>query len=107
MFGEKAGYISSKAEDSSEKRNAQVDQEVKKILDVIIKILFKIYFQDSAKRVTALLMKKEKELRELSKNLFHYDYLTAEEMEKIIIGKKLDKEKVRNWENKEQYLIKF
>jgi hypothetical protein len=52
-------------------------------------------------------LKKEKELRELSKNLFYYDYLTAEEIEKIIIGKKLDKEKVRTWENKEQYLIKF
>jgi ATP-dependent Zn protease len=37
MFGDStAGYISSKAEESSEKRNADVDAEVKKILDVII-----------------------------------------------------------------------
>jgi hypothetical protein len=54
-----------------------------------------------------LLLKKEKELRELSKNLFHYDYLDADEIKKIIEGKKLEKEKVRNWELKEQYLIKF
>ena len=52
-----------------------------------------------------MLSGKEKELRELSKNLFHYDYLSAEEMEQIIQGKKLDKEKVRDWESKEKYLI--
>jgi ATP-dependent Zn protease len=57
--------------------------------------------------VTSLLNGKEKELRELAKNLFQYDYLTAEEMETIIKGKKLDKEKVRNWESKEKYLIQF
>jgi ATP-dependent Zn protease len=50
---------------------------------------------------------KEKELRELAKGLFHYDYLDAEEIKNIIEGKKLDKEKVRTWELKEQYLIKF
>jgi ATP-dependent Zn protease len=54
-----------------------------------------------------LLTLKERELRELSKSLFHYDYLDAEEIKKIIEGKKLKKEKVRNWELKEQYLIKF
>jgi ATP-dependent Zn protease len=57
--------------------------------------------------VSTLLTKKEKELRDLSKNLFHYDYLDAEEIKNIIEGKKLEKEKVRNWELKEQYLIKF
>ena len=54
-----------------------------------------------------MLTLKERELRELSKSLFHYDYLDAEEIKKIIEGKKLKKEKVRNWELKEQYLIKF
>ena len=54
-----------------------------------------------------MLTLKEKELRELAKSLFHYDYLDAEEIKKIIEGKKLQKEKVRNWELKEQYLIKF
>jgi ATP-dependent Zn protease len=54
-----------------------------------------------------LLTVKEKELRELSKNLFHYDYLDAEEIKNIIEGKKLTKEKVRNWELREQYLIRF
>ncbi len=34
MFGEKAGYISSKSEESSEKRNAEIDKQVKVILDV-------------------------------------------------------------------------
>lgn len=44
---------------------------------------------------------KEKELRELAKNLFHYDYLNAEEIENIIKGKGLKKEKVREWTSKE------
>lgn len=57
--------------------------------------------------MSTLLTKKEKELRDLAKNLFHYDYLDAEEIKNIIEGKKLEKEKVRNWELKEQYLIKF
>lgn len=39
--------------------------------------------------------------------MFYYDYLTAEEMETVIKGKKLNKEKVRNWTLKEQYLIRF
>jgi hypothetical protein len=50
---------------------------------------------------------KERELRELSKNLFYYDYLTAEEMEEVIKGKNIKKEKVREWNNKEKYLISF
>ncbi len=57
--------------------------------------------------MSTLLTKKERELRDLAKNLFHYDYLDAEEIKNIIEGKKLEKEKVRNWELKEQYLIKF
>ena len=96
MFGEHAGYISTDPEETSEKYNAQVDKQVKDILD------------ESSKRVTQLLLTKEKELREISKNLFYYDYLTAEEIETILKGKNLNKEKVRNWDTKEpQYLIKF
>jgi hypothetical protein len=34
MFGEKAGYISADADNTSEKYNAMVDKEVKDILDV-------------------------------------------------------------------------
>lgn len=106
MFGEKAGYISADADSTSEKYNAMVDKEVKEILDVSL-FFFLFTFQASYKRVSTLLTKKERELRELSKNLFHYDYLDAEEIKKIIEGQKLQKEKVRNWELKEQYLIKF
>ena len=50
---------------------------------------------------------KERELRELAKNLFQHDYLNAEEIKNIIEGKKLKKEKVRDWNLKEQYLIRF
>jgi hypothetical protein len=59
--------------------------------------------------VTKLLEGKEKELRDLAKNLFHYDYLTGEEMEQIIRGKSLKKEKVRDWDKKKEgeYLIRF
>jgi hypothetical protein len=35
MFGEKAGYLASEKEESSEKYNAIVDKQVKEILDVI------------------------------------------------------------------------
>jgi hypothetical protein len=50
---------------------------------------------------------KEAELRELSKNLFFFDYLDADEIKNIIEGQPLKKEKVRTWDLKEQYLIKF
>lgn len=94
MFGNDVGYISSDKQESSEKYNSIVDLEVKKILD------------ESYERVVKLLHSKEKQIRELSKNLYWYDYLDAEEMEKIIKGQKINKEKVRDWEG-EQYLIKF
>lgn len=48
--------------------------------------------------MTHLLSLKEKELRELSKGLFYYDYLDAEEIKKIIENQPLEKEKVRTWE---------
>ena len=96
MFGEEdAGFISSTPEETSDSYNAKVDREVKRILD------------DSYKRVEQLLTSREKELRELAKNLFWYDYLDQHEMELIIDGKKLDKEKVRNWTLQEKYIINF
>lgn len=95
MFGENTGYISSSPEQTSEKYNAMVDKQVKEILD------------KSFQRVSHLLSLKEAELRELSKNLFFYDYLDAEEIKNIIEGRKLEKEKVRTWEQKEKYLIAF
>jgi len=57
--------------------------------------------------VSKLLSVRERELRELSKNLFMFDYLDAEEIKNIIEGKKVEKEKVRTWEMKEKYLIAF
>ena len=94
MFGEEVGYLSTEKDDNSEKYNAMVDKAVKKILD------------DSYDRVVQLLQSKEPEIRELSKNLYWFDYLDAEEMEFIIKGRKLDKKKVRDWEGA-QYIIKF
>ena len=38
MFGEKAGYISSKSDESSEKRNAEIDKQVQLILDVSLNL---------------------------------------------------------------------
>jgi len=64
---------------------------------------------DSFERVKNLLTRQDKELRELSKQLYLHDYLDADEMDKIISGRGLDKDKtkkVRDWE-KEDYLIKF
>lgn len=57
--------------------------------------------------MSKLLSVRERELRELSKNLFMFDYLDAEEIKNIIEGKKVEKEKVRTWEMKEKYLIAF
>lgn len=48
-----------------------------------------------------LLTTKDKELRELSKQMFLHDYLDADEMDRIISGKGLDptkSKKVRDWE---------
>ena len=94
MFGEDVGYIDSEKDGASEKYNAMVDSVVKKILD------------DSYDRVVKLLQSREKEIRELSKNLYWYDYLDADEMDKLIRGKKLSKEKVRDWEG-EAHAFKF
>lgn len=56
-----------------------------------------------------LLSSKETELRSLAKNLFWYDYLDHKEMEKVIHGEELPKEKVRVWDYQKegQYIIKF
>jgi len=43
------------------------------------------------------LLEKSYQLREVSKALYWYDYLDAKEMEQIYDGKKLEKEKVRDW----------
>ena len=94
MFGQEAGYISSGKDENSDAYNAMIDQEVKRILD------------ESYKRVESLLKDKEQHIRNISKNLYWYDYLTAEEMDSIIKGKQIKKEKVREWEG-ETHAIKF
>jgi ATP-dependent Zn protease len=65
---------------------AKIDNHVKQIL------------QESEQRVEKLLLDKSAQLRELSKNLYWYDYLDAKEMLEIFEGKKIEKEKVRDWE---------
>lgn len=53
--------------------------------------------EESSQRVTDLLLNRDHELRELSRSLYMYDYLDAEEIDHIMKGRKLDKEKVRYW----------
>jgi hypothetical protein len=52
--------------------------------------------------VETLLLSRDKEMRRLSKYLYEQDTLNAEEMDRIIKGKGLDKEKesnkVRTWD---------
>ena len=74
-----------------------IDDKVKVILD------------ESFERVRSLLQSKEREIRNLAKNLFWYDYLDHKEMEKIINGEDLPKEKVRVWDYQKEgeYIIKF
>lgn len=90
MFGEDVGYMSSATDELSEEMKMQIDAKVKQIL------------QESEERVEKLLLEKGAELRELSKNLYWYDYLNAEEMDKIFKGEGLTKEKVREWDGAQQ-----
>lgn len=64
---------------------------------------------ESFERVKTLLLKRDTELRNLSKNLFWYDYLDAAEIEKVVKGQQLEKERLRNWNREElgDYAIKF
>mmetsp|Transcript_31988 Transcript_31988/g.31376 ORF Transcript_31988/g.31376 Transcript_31988/m.31376 type:complete len:124 (+) Transcript_31988:89-460(+) len=96
MFGEEgAAFISSSKDDTSDEFTQMVDLKVKEILD------------ESHERVHNLLKSKKKDVEILAKNLFWYDYLTAEEIEQILKGEKLDKYHVREWEDKEDYLFHF
>ena len=47
-------------------------------------------------------MEKEWQIRELSKNLYWFDYLDAAEMDKIFKGEEISKDKVRTWNEEEQ-----
>ena len=85
MYGEEVGYMSSSTDELSEEMKAIIDKSVNRIL------------QESEQRVEALLLSKGKELRALAKNLYWYDYLDAKEMDLVIKGEALDKERVREW----------
>jgi ATP-dependent metalloprotease len=88
MFGEEgASFISSSKNETSDEYNSQIDIRVKKILD------------ESSQRVSKLLKEKDFQLRELSKNLYWHDYLDFKEVDIIMNGKKLTKEKVREWKS--------
>jgi len=90
MFGEELGYMSSSTEELSEDMKSKIDDKVKQIL------------KESEVRVQKLLLDKGIQMRELSKNLYWFDYLNAEEMDKIFKGEIIEKEKVREWEGKER-----
>lgn len=81
MFGDKVSFISRDKDSTSDTHNADVDKQVKQILD------------ESFQRVAKLLTEKDKELRELAKGLYLYDYLDADEMDQIISGRGLDSSK--------------
>lgn len=101
MFGEDVSFISRDKNNTSDTHNGDIDMLVKKILD------------ESFERVQKMLSNKDKELRELSKQLFLHDYLDADQMDRIIAGKGLSQEekdkKVRDWDKEKEgeYLIKF
>ncbi len=95
MFGEEgSSFISSSKDDTSDDFTQMVDLKVKEILD------------ESHERVHNLMKGKKKEIETLAKNLFWYDYLTEEEIKKILKGEQLDKYHIREWES-EEYLFKF
>ena len=90
MFGEDLGYMSSRTEELSEETRAKIDRKVKTILE------------ESEARVEQLLLARGSEIRELSKNLYWYDYLDAKEMDTIFKGEVIEKEKVRDWQESEK-----
>lgn len=63
MFGDDAGFLSVDYKDCSQEHNAVIDDKVKEIVD------------ESFERVKKLLLTKDKEVRELAKNLYWHDYL--------------------------------
>ena len=96
MFGEDAGYISASKKETSQERLALIDMKVKEIL------------AESKARVTKMLTAKERQVRDISVNLYKYDYINKEEIEKIMNGKKLEKSNVREFDPKiDGYIIKF
>ena len=96
MFGEDTGYISTDKEKMSQERRAMIDEKVTQIL------------ADSKNRVTKLLQNKDTQVRDLAVNLYKYDYLNKEEIDKIMAGEKLEKANVREFDSKiNDYIIKF
>ena len=73
-----------------------IDEKVQNILN------------ESKARVTLLLSQHEKQIRDITINLYKYDYLNKDEIETIMQGKKLDKSQVREFDSRiEDYVIKF
>lgn len=88
MYGEDAGYISKDDSGLSDKHKGMVDHKVQQIL------------RESKARVTALLQLKDRQVRDVAINLYKYDYLNQEEIQKIVDGRKLDKSNVREFDRK-------
>ena len=96
MFGDRISYSSTSQKQTSEDYNGEVDAAVKKILDVSKKVQTNNNIQESFERVKSLLKAKDLELRRLSKALYEHDTLDADEMDRVIRGKGLDKDKEKN-----------
>ena len=86
MYGEDCGYISTDGK-ISEQRKSKTDAKVKEILS------------ESKARVTKLLQKHEKQVRDIAVNLYKYDYINQEEITKIMEGKSVDKQHVREFDS--------
>ena len=95
MFGEDAGFASIDQKDVSQEHNSTIDEKVKQILD------------ESFERVSKLLTAKDIQMRDLSRNLYWYDYLDSDEIDKIMKGEELKKDKVRKWEGKDSTAVIF
>lgn len=108
MFGDLVGYATTDFNNSSDEYNARVDRAVKQILDVSVTHAFRLSLltlhpvQESFERVANVLQTKDKELRRLSRALYEQDYLDADEMDKVIrgvgLGKEKEENKVRTWD---------
>ncbi len=83
QFGmsEKYGLIHANKDQLSEEENKKVDEAVQDLL------------REASAKVEEILKTHETQLRDVAQKLFEYEYLTGEEVTKIVEGKSLEKPK--------------
>ena len=78
MAEDNIGLLSVDKMDVSDQMNQEIDNEAKLLLKVIhFSLCFLFFSKESSQRVEDMLLEHEEQLRDLSKALYHYDYLSG------------------------------